>query len=117
GWAMGEPDGFREFVAARSPALVRYAWLMTGNEATAHDLVQTALVKVWSRWSRIERQESPEAYVRKVMVSTFLTWNRRRWQGEIPTVAVPDSAAARDEFVDADLRLSVAQALRALQRR
>lgn len=40
-----EPDGFREFVAARSAALVRSAWLLTGDEAAAQDLVQTALVK------------------------------------------------------------------------
>jgi len=40
---MREPDGFREFVQARSPALLRAAWLLTGNQDTAQDLVQTAL--------------------------------------------------------------------------
>lgn len=114
---MSEPDGFREFVVARSPALVRSAWLLTGNEATAHDLVQTALAKVWSRWASVVRQDAPEAYVRRVMVSTFLTWSRRRWHGEVAVASVPDRLEPRDAFADADLRRSVAQALCALPSR
>jgi hypothetical protein len=33
-----EPAGFREYVQARSPALLRTAWMLTGNAATAEDL-------------------------------------------------------------------------------
>ena len=58
---MAEPEEFRVFVAARSAALVRSAWLLTGNEATAQDLVQAALVKTWSRWPKVVRQDAPEA--------------------------------------------------------
>jgi RNA polymerase sigma-70 factor (sigma-E family) len=111
---VGEPEGFREFVAARSPSLVRAAWLLTGNEATAHDLVQTALAKTWTRWERVTRQDAPEGYVRRVMLSTFLTWNRRRWRGEVAVAEVPDRADVRDSFADADLRRAVAGALRVL---
>jgi hypothetical protein len=76
--------GFRVFVAARSAALVRSAWLLTGDEGQAQDLVQAALAKTWSRWGRAVRQDAPEAeaYVRRVMLSTYLTWTRRRWRGE-----------------------------------
>ena len=38
-----EPDGFREFVEARSSALLRSGWLLTGDWPSAEDLVQTAL--------------------------------------------------------------------------
>jgi RNA polymerase sigma-70 factor (sigma-E family) len=114
---VSDAAGFRDFVAARSPALVRTAWMLTGNQATAEDLVQTALAKTWTRWSRIERQDAPEAYVRRVMVSTFLTWNRRRWHAEIPVATVPDRATDGDAFGDADRRRSVFAALRALPRR
>jgi RNA polymerase sigma-70 factor (sigma-E family) len=114
---VAEPEGFREFVAARSAALVRAAWLLTGDEALAHDLVQTALVKTWSRWSRIERRDAPEAYVRRVLVSTFLTWNRRRWWGEVPVAVVPERAASRDAFAAVDTRAAIAVALRALPAR
>jgi DNA-directed RNA polymerase specialized sigma24 family protein len=99
-----EPDGFREFVAARSAALVRSAWLLTGDEGEAQDLVQTALARTWSRWSRLVRQDAPEAYVRKVMLSTYLTWSRRRWRGEVPVDAVPEQARPGDVFAASDLR-------------
>ncbi len=63
---MSEPEGFRDFVAARSAALRRSAWLLTGDETTAQDLVQAALVKTWARWARLVRQDAPEAYVWRV---------------------------------------------------
>src|SRR5215470_12075706 len=109
--AMAEPEGFREFVAARSAALVRSALLLTGDEAMAQDVVQTALVKAWLRWAGVTGQDAPEAYVRRVMVSTFLTWNRRRWHGEQAVAAVPERPGVRDEFADADLRGCVSSAL------
>lgn len=111
---MSQPDDFRKFVAARSPALVRSAWVLTGDEATAQDLVQTALAKTWVRWTAVRRQDAPEAYVRRVIVSTFLTWNRRRWRGELAVASVPERMEPRDPFADADLRTAVTAALRAL---
>src|SRR5258708_26704835 len=112
--AVVEPDGFREFVVARSAALVRSAVLLTGDEALAQDVVQAALAKTWSRWSRIVRQDAPEAYVRAVMVSTFLSWNRRRWRAEQPVAEVPDRATPQDDFAAADLRSCVLRSLRGL---
>jgi RNA polymerase sigma-70 factor (sigma-E family) len=114
---VGEAPAFSEFVAARSGALVRSAWLLTGNRASAEDLVQTALEKSWLRWDRIVRKEAPEAYVRQVMLSTFLTWNRRRWRREIATEAIPEGEASGDEAGAAEIRLAVAGALRQLPRR
>lgn len=111
---MVEPAGFRHFVTARSPALVRSAWLLTGDLATAEDLVQTALAKVWSRWAQVNRQDAPEAYVRRVMMSTFLTWKRRRWHAELAFGELPDSAASQNDVHEVELRASVAQALRCL---
>ncbi len=108
------PNGFRDFVAARSPALVRSAWLLTGDEALAQDLVQTALAKTWERWERVERQDAPEGYVRRVMVSTFLSWRRRRWHGEVAVAAVPDRPLTADAFAEADTRRAVQSALREL---
>jgi RNA polymerase sigma-70 factor (sigma-E family) len=104
------PDGFDEFVAAHSRSLLRTGWLLSGNEATAQDLVQTALMKSWPRWDRVQAVGA-EAYVRQIMISTFLTWRRRRWHGEVPTEALPDLAGGRDVFGDSDLRGVVMQAL------
>lgn len=104
-----EPPGFRDYVAARQRALLRTARMLTGNQHTAEDLVQTALERVWPRWSRIVRDGDPDAYVRRVMVNTYSTWWRRKWRGEAPTAELPD-VAAPDAYADADL----ADALRRL---
>jgi RNA polymerase sigma-70 factor (sigma-E family) len=73
---------YDSFVAQRSPRLLRVAYLMTRDWATAEDLLQTAMVKAWFAWSRIDGD--PEAYVRKIIATTFTSWRRRRWLGEIP---------------------------------
>src|SRR6202161_2519318 len=87
---LAEPDGFRDFVEARSSALLRSGWLLTGDWPSAEDLVQTALAATWPRWSSLRRQDAPELYVRKIMVNTFLRWRQRRWKGEIATGMVAD---------------------------
>ena len=50
---VDEPVGFREFVDAHSRALLRAAWLLTGDWAAAEDLVQTALAAAWPKWATI----------------------------------------------------------------
>ena len=81
---------FDEFVAARSRALLRTAYLLTHDHALAEDLLQTALTKAWFAWSRIEGR--PEPYVRRVLVNTYATWWRRKWNGELATEELPEPA-------------------------
>jgi RNA polymerase sigma-70 factor (sigma-E family) len=83
---------FDAFVAARSSALLRTAYLLTRDHALAEDLLQTSLTKAWFAWSRIET--GPEAYVRKVLVNTYATWWRRRWNGEHATDELPETGVA-----------------------
>jgi RNA polymerase sigma-70 factor (sigma-E family) len=106
-----EPDGFREFVQARSGSLLRSGWLLTGDWPSAEDLVQTALAAAWPRWGDLRRQDAPELYVRKIMVNTFLRWRQRRWNGEIATGYVPDMQAHGDVFAQVDARQSLITAL------
>ena len=80
---------FDSFVATRSNALLRTAYLLTGDHGLAEDLLQTALAKAWRAWGRIDE---PEPYVRKIIVNTYASWWRRRWNGEQPTDAVPETA-------------------------
>jgi RNA polymerase sigma-70 factor (sigma-E family) len=77
-----ERPEFDSFVAQRSPRLLRVAFLLTRDWAGAEDLLQTALAKAWFAWSRIDGD--PEAYIRRIIATTFTSWRRRRWQGEIP---------------------------------
>ena len=106
-----EPDGFRDFVEARSSALLRSGWLLTGDWPSAEDLVQTALAAAWPRWTTLTRQDAPELYVRKIMVNTFLRWRRRHWNGEIATGRLPEMQAYGDAFAQIDARQALIAAL------
>lgn len=91
-----EPDGFRDFVDASSRTLLRSAWLLTGDWASAEDLVQTALAATWTHW--LTARESPLAYTRRVMTTTYLRWQKRRWTGERAVGDLPDRVGA--DFAD-----------------
>ena len=82
---MAHESEFDGFVVDRSPALLRSAYLLVRDEGLAEDLLQTALTKAWFAWTRID---DPEAYVRRIMVTTSVSWWRRRWNGETPTDAL-----------------------------
>jgi RNA polymerase sigma-70 factor (sigma-E family) len=109
--------GFAEFVEARERALLRTAWLLTGDWALAEDLVQAALVRSWPRWERIRRRDNPEVYVRRVMVNTWSTWLRRRWQAEQPSSAVPERPESADLAAEVATRMAVRGALATLTAR
>jgi RNA polymerase sigma-70 factor (sigma-E family) len=111
-----EAEGFAQFVEARQRALQRTAWLLTGDWALAEDLVQTALVRSWPRWERINRRDDPEIYVRRAMVNSWASW-RRRWWGERATGAVPDVQAVGDVAAEVAVRVAVQAALRSLTAR
>lgn len=81
--------GFDEFVVARSPALLRTAYLLTQDPHQAEDLVQTALAKAWFARRRVHGD--PEPYVRKILVNEFASAWRRRWRGEQPTADLPET--------------------------
>jgi RNA polymerase sigma-70 factor (sigma-E family) len=81
---------FRDFVAGRSAALHRTAYLLVGDWALAEDLVQTALVKTYLAWRRLDGLAAVEPYARRVLVNTATSWWRRRWRGERPTGLLPE---------------------------
>ncbi|TIC86619.1 SigE family RNA polymerase sigma factor [Nocardioides sp. GY 10127] len=101
--------GFDDWVSARRPALLRTAYLLTGDPHDAEDLVQTALIKVVPRWHRIA--EDPEPYVRTVLSRESVSrWRRRRWR-EVHTDRVPDDLASAQHDRDVTDREVLRQAL------
>jgi RNA polymerase sigma-70 factor (sigma-E family) len=87
---------FEDYVAARGRALERYAFVLSGDAHTAEDLVQTALLKAYRRWRRVTAAEHPDAYVRRIVTTSYLDWRRRRGNGEEPVQELPDAAAGPD---------------------
>jgi RNA polymerase sigma-70 factor (sigma-E family) len=110
-------EGFEEWVLARGDALHRTAFLLTRDHGLAEDLVQTALARSWPAWRRIHAD--PEHYVRRVMVNTYSSWWRRRWNGEHPTAELPErpDGAATDHGDEVATKAGVLAALDALPRR
>jgi len=88
--------GFADFVGQWSPALLRVAFLLTGDRWLAEDLLQTALLKTSRRWSRIADHQAAYPYVRRVLVTTYAGWRRRRRVTEVLTDLLPERAAAVD---------------------
>ena len=112
-----EANDFAHFVEARERALLRTAWLLTGDWGLAEDLVQTALARSWPRWERINRRDDPEVYVRRVMVNTWTTWGRRRWRGEKASPVVADAPARVDVATEVAMRMALRDALKTLTSR
>lgn len=117
---------FSTFMAQAGPALLRTAWLLTGDHHRAQELTQAALVKTYAAWPRV-RPGDALAYTRRVLVNHRTdTWRSTR--KEHTTDAVPDVAAhpagsrgsgnagasGRDETATADDRDLVVRLLRDL---
>ena len=116
-----QDEVFRGFVAARGHALIRTAYLLTGDQHLAEDLVQTALERAVQRWSTIRDVGAAEQYVRRTMYRENISLWRRRRLTELPTQVVPeprheppgadpaDRAADRMVLRDALMRLGPKQ--------
>jgi RNA polymerase sigma-70 factor (ECF subfamily) len=114
----GTEEEFRDFVAARSGALLRTAYLLAGDWASAEDLLQTALTKTYLAWKRLGGIEAVEPYARRVLVNTATSWRRRRWHGERPTEVLPERAGPdqHEEAIDRDVLWRHVRALPTRQR-
>ena len=117
---MGNPDKWadlREFVAARGLALSRTAFLLTGSQTAAEDLLQDTYVDVVRRWRRIDRS-NPEPYVRRIMYSRFVDGLRRRrlrdWAFSTDNVEQLPSASVPSPELGVVERLTLEDALRRL---
>jgi RNA polymerase sigma-70 factor (sigma-E family) len=110
-------EAFRAYVAARSPALLRTAYLLTGHRADAEDLLQTALAKTYLAWDRIRDKEALDGYVRRVIVNTQTSRWRRRSVDEYATDDLPETRGGRDAADDLVLHDALWAALATLPRR
>ncbi len=85
---------FEQFAVARLPSLLRYAVVLTGDRDLAQDVVQEVLARAQVRWRKISDADSPEAYVRRMVLNEYLSW-RRSW-------AVRNVHSVGERLVDLD---------------
>ncbi|MGH3713400.1 MAG: SigE family RNA polymerase sigma factor [Micromonosporaceae bacterium] len=106
---------FREFVAARSAALLRTAYLLTGDVHHAQDLLQTALMATARRWPKLRDRTQPDAYVRKALYRHQVSrWRKGSHRMETVTAVPPEPAAGGDHAAQTVLRDQVLGMLRTL---
>jgi RNA polymerase sigma-70 factor (sigma-E family) len=103
----------------RASPLHQSAYLLCGDWHLAHDLVQDTLVKAYQHWPRVRQADSPDAYVRRILLNEA----RSRWRRREQTMPVPrfperrepitpdaaDEIARRDGLLEALLALPLRQ--------
>lgn len=99
-----EEREYVEYVTVRTPPLQRTAYFLCGDEDRGADLVQTVLTTLYVRWPRVRRMENVDAYVRRMLVRTFLTEKRRAWArvrliADIPDHGQPVTPGTEDRVV------------------
>ena len=92
--SQGDISGFSDLVATRSPALFRTAYAVVGDHQLAQDLLQEALAKAYVAWPRLRDTTKAEAYVRRTIVTTAISWWRRPSFHEHPAAVLPEPGAS-----------------------
>ena len=97
-----ERADFDTFVAARSTALLRLAYLLTRDHALAEDLLQTTYAKAFTAWRRLRASDDPVAYVHRILINTFLSERRLRRSGEISLAEMPEPDRRSESMSSSD---------------
>ena len=102
---------FEDFFEEQHVRLARALYLLTGSAAEADELAQEALVRVYERWDRVGRMDSPEGYLFRTALNLHRSRMRRvisRARQLFEPTPIPDPA---DVVGDRD---SIARALDSL---
>jgi RNA polymerase sigma-70 factor (sigma-E family) len=98
-------------VRGRAAALTRVAFLLTGDQHLAEDLVQQALLQVAGVWRRVAADGDPDPYVRRVLYHLHVSWWRRRSRRVVEVAVPPPDPIALDPTDRVVAALAVRQAL------
>src|SRR6187551_3718226 len=88
--SLPSSPSFDSWVEARVAALLRFAYLVTGSQQAAEDVLQSALVSACEKWSHVSRRDDPDAYVRRMVVNAHISAWRRSGRRESPVAEVRD---------------------------
>jgi len=97
-------------VRERRPALVGYAYLMTGSRSEAEDLVQDAIVRTFARGRAKNSVVQAEAYIKRAIANEAINRARHRMVVEQrqPLVATPHSQPGHESHVSGQADLEAA---------
>lgn len=109
---MNERDErFGAYFASKSGVMRATAFLLCGDWHRAEDLVQTAFVKLYLAWHRVDGEEKLDAYVRQILVRTFLDEKRRGLFRREQPIAEPADRPLPERDDQVDNRMVLSRAL------
>jgi RNA polymerase sigma-70 factor (sigma-E family) len=97
------------YVQARMDWLRRLAHRLCGDWPSAEDLVQDCLVALYRHWKKAAAADTPDAYVRTILLRAYLG-NRDRRRSLRTTPDPPDPGSVEDSGTDGRLDLRAALA-------
>ena len=103
---------YTEYVQSRMLWLRRVAYLLCQDWQGADDLVQSAITRLYTHWGKARDATSIDAYVRTILVRSFIAERRSAWSRRVLLVDRQFEAPGRS--TDHDARLDVQAALTAL---
>jgi RNA polymerase sigma-70 factor (sigma-E family) len=100
---VSETQGYAALVAARAPALLRLAVMLTGDRTEAEDLLQATLLRTLRHADRIAAMAAPAAYLRRALVHEHVSGVRRLGR-RVRTTPLEGQDVADDQTPTADQR-------------
>jgi len=94
---------FTAYLEARQGRLLRTAYLLTGDQHQAEDLLQTSLAKLYLAWDKVRERGAIDAYARRIMVNENNSawrkpWKRREHATDFGADSAPAGIPVRDEY-------------------
>jgi RNA polymerase sigma-70 factor (sigma-E family) len=108
----GRQADYVAYVEGRLAWLRRLAYLLCQDWNSADDLVQVTVTRLFTHWPRAARMDNTDAYVRTILVRTFLDERRSPWFRRVLLPGVQADRAA--VCADPDAVLDVREALAAI---
>lgn len=108
-------DGYAALVAARAPALLRLAVMLTGDRTEAEDLLQATLVRTQRHADRIAAMAAPAAYLRRALVHEHVS-GVRRLARRVRTTPLDGHDVTVEQTTASDARAAAWQLLATLPR-
>ena len=103
---------------AHALALVKLAFLMTGDQPTAEDVVQDAFLGLTRRWRSLNDMDNALGYLRTSVLNGCRSVHRVRFRRQGITLEAPkDSASAEDIALLGEVNHQVLLAIRRLPAR
>jgi DNA-directed RNA polymerase specialized sigma24 family protein len=80
-------SGFDEWMAARTPSLLRLALVLAGTEEAADSTVRASLARLRSSWEAVRRADDPDLRARRLVVDACLSRRSARLTTHVPVPA------------------------------